>query len=350
MTDREVDMMERYIYEVIRRVSQDQRKGIQMELTELITDMMEEGEIPIEEVLTKLGDPAEFAKQYRDEKNYLISPEYYDNYAWVMKIVLISVLASSVISSIVMVITKETAAYRLFYGVVENIIITGIGAFGLVTLIFAILERQKVKIELKKVKEWSVDSLAADRSYDKKGWTPKQLSPVPHKKALISRGESMAGIVFIVIFAVLLIFVPELFGAYVFDDGKLVKTIPIFNLHRWNMILPVWILGLSINFIDEMVRLVTGCYCKIVMISNIVSGVAAIILSVIILKVLPFFNADFPAEVRKEFGQFFKGGRGIGFHWDGGVSADIVLVIICVITLIEIGTTVYKTMRYGTDM
>lgn len=350
MTDREKDMMERYIYEVIRRVPFEQREGIRMELTELITDMVEESQTPIEEVLTKLGDPAEFAKQYRDDKNYLISPEYYDNYVWVMKIVCICVAASSVISAVVQGIMGERLAYGILFGFVENVIVSGIGAFGLVTLVFAILERQKIKVDIRKAKEWTIENLGAEHVYEKIMWTPKQLSPVPHKKALISRGETAAGIIFLVIFAGLLIFAPQLFGAYVFEKNEFVKSIPIFNLEYWHVILPVWILAIGISFIDEMIKLVTGCYCKIVMISNVITGGLSILLAVILLKVLPLLNTGFVSEAGRQFGMRFSAKGDLMAYWGSGFFTNVLLGLICLIIFLEMGMTIYKTIRYGTDM
>ena len=70
MNDKE--MAKRYIYEVVKRVPQDMREEIEMELQALIEDMCSQEELSVEEALQKLGDPAKFAKRYRDHDNYLI--------------------------------------------------------------------------------------------------------------------------------------------------------------------------------------------------------------------------------------------------------------------------------------
>lgn len=89
MTMEKNDMMERYIYEVIRRVPKKQREEIRLELEELISDMMEQEEAGMEAVLTKLGNPRDFAQKYSGRHNYLIGPEYYGDYCWVMKVFLL---------------------------------------------------------------------------------------------------------------------------------------------------------------------------------------------------------------------------------------------------------------------
>lgn len=96
MTDREKELVNRYVYEVTKRIPKEQRSEIEMELRELIEDMAEGA--PLEEVFAKLGDPAVFARKYREDKNYVISPEYYDNYVWVMKIAVACIWAGLLIA------------------------------------------------------------------------------------------------------------------------------------------------------------------------------------------------------------------------------------------------------------
>ena len=98
MTEQERDLMERYSYQVVRRLPRDQREEIRLELQELIEDMWEQsGEM--KEVLQELGDPAEFAKKYRGEESCLIGPDYYDTYLWFVKVVLLcSLIPVAIIS------------------------------------------------------------------------------------------------------------------------------------------------------------------------------------------------------------------------------------------------------------
>ena len=99
MTDREKELVNRYVYEVTKRIPKEQRNEIEMELRELIEDMAEGA--PLEEVFVKLGDPAVFARKYREDKNYVISPEYFDNYVWVMKIAIACIWAGLLIATAV---------------------------------------------------------------------------------------------------------------------------------------------------------------------------------------------------------------------------------------------------------
>ena len=166
---------------------------------------------------------------------------------------------------------------------------------------------------------------------------------------MIHKGDSLVGIVFIVLFCVLLIFAPHFFSA-VFKNGEVISTVPVFNLEQWHVILPVFILSLAVGLGDEIFRLVAGRYCRPVMVSNIVCGVLQIVLSFVVLKVFPLWNPDFAAELKRQVGEQI--GPSAEFfieRWDGNTASNVLFAFLVVITLVEIGTTVYKTLRYGTD-
>lgn len=360
MLDQEKEMVERYIYEVVRRVPKGQREDIQMELQGLIEDMYESGEGTVEEILEKLGEPGEFAKKYRDENRYVIGPEYYDDYIWVLKIVLLGVVISAIVSSVVGIrITSSQLIDSVIDAMVDgmvNFCISVVGAFGMVTFIFAFLEYQKVKIDIRKELEWSVKDLRP--VFDKAKvdlkketvWSVKDLGPVPDKRAMISRGDSLVGLIFIVILGGLLIFTPHLFGAYVIEGKEIVRTIPIFNMEKWSMILPILLVSIFIGFLDEMVKLVMGCYCKTVMLVNVISGGLQILLLTFALKVLPIWNLNFAKDVAEQFDFNISSKGDIMNYWGTETISNLVLGIICLVTVIEVGVTIYKTIRYSYQM
>ena len=361
MRSNEKEYMDRYIYQVICRLPKAQRGEVRMELEELISDMyIDKGSM--EEVLTELGDPAEFAKQYQNDQKYLIGPEYYETYLWFVKVVLICAAVPILVISLVNAIgempavTSQNAAPVIIRAIVDsltegitNVILSCISAFGAVTLTFAIMERQKVKIDMKKAEKWSVKNLSEEKKTSASRWTPKFLEPVPDKKAIISRGESIAGIVFIVIFSVLLIFAPHFFAAIFTDDGT-VTAVPVFNLDQWEIVLPIFVLSLLIGLADEILRLVVGVYCKLVMISNIVCGAIQIVLSAVVLKILPIWNPNFVFELERALGNQAHSAAKFLTHWNADMVSNGLLAFIVIITLLEIGTTIYKTLRYGASI
>lgn len=155
MTPNEKDYMDRYIYQVIHRLPKAQREEVRMELEELLSDMYADRG-SMEEVLTELGDPAEFAKQYQNEQKYLIGPEYFDTYLWFVKVVLICAAVPILIISLIKCDRRNArnhfAERRLCYyssycGRLDRRnyrrYAVRISAFGAVTLTFAIMEQEK---------------------------------------------------------------------------------------------------------------------------------------------------------------------------------------------------------------
>lgn len=360
MTEKDTELMRRYIYQVIRRLPKDQKDEVALELQELISDMYERLR-SMETVLTELGDPAIFADKYKEEKHYLIGPEYYDTYRWFVKVVLvctlIPVLAVSVIEAIQQGLTGAdsglvgavvSAIAEGLTDAIVNSVISCVSVFGGVTFVFAIMERQKVKLDKKQEKQWLVEDLGDNIAVGGKRWTPKTLSPIPHKKAIISRGDSIAGIVFMVIFCVLLIFAPEFFSMVCKGDEELI-VIHLFNLDAWNQILPFVIISMAAGLAEEILRLVTGVYCRLVMIASIVSGAIQIICCILIFKVFPFWNPDFARQVELHLGEKAEGAIDLLYHVNDVWFGNLILAGIVAIILLEIVSTVYRTLRYGVE-
>ena len=101
-------------------------------------------------------------------------------------------------------ITAQNSASVIIRAIVDglitgitDVILSCVSAFGAVTLtFFAIMERKKVQFELKKAEKWTLDSLSEESKMptSHSRWTPNFLEPVPDKKAIISRGDSIIGL------------------------------------------------------------------------------------------------------------------------------------------------------------
>ncbi len=353
MNDNEKELMERYIYQVVRRVPKGQRDEVSLELQELIGDMAE-GEGSVEAALIKLEDPAEFAKKYMDDSRHLIGPAYYDTYLMVMKIALLcSIIVIFIISLTAGMVDRLLWSGELDFGAfilaiskgfaraIGNAFSAVFGVFGIVTFVFAMLERQKVDLDSMSEKKSSVNDSDDTSAGSKTGWSPKCLTPVPQKNAIIKRGESIGNIVAIIFFAVSIIFAPNYLGIYSIDANG-VQMIPLFNLDKWNTILPFLLVSLFVGLADEILRLVVGRYNLKVMFSKIIAGSIQIVFSVIIFKVLPLWNPNLQDDLRSHFYA-----RQWGNYFDISRASDIILSIFIFFTTIEIITTVYRTLRYG---
>ena len=338
MTEADRELMQRYIYQVTRRLAKDQREETARELEELITDMAEQK--GMEEALKELGDPAAFAQKYREEPGWVIGPEYAEDYRWLLKIVLAAVALSVVVSGVVQGALQRDGA-GILTEAVSSAVTGALSAVGAVTVLFMILERRKIRVDFRK--EFR---MAEGNGAERRKWVPMLLPPVPDSRAEIKRSDEAVNLIFEALLAGLMIFAPWLFGAYAFEDGTFIRTIPIFNLERWNIILPVLLISLAAGFSDDVVRLVCGCYCRTVLIVCLVSGAVQAVFAWILLKGLPFFNPSFVQELRQEFDWQGTKGDLLTLYGTGRLET-IVLLVIWACILIETGVTVYKTVRYA---
>ena len=338
MTEADRELMQRYIYQVTRRLAKDQREETARELEELITDMAEQK--GMEEALKELGDPAVFAQKYREEPGWVIGPEYAEGYRWLLKIVLAAVALSVVVSGVVQGALQRDGA-GILTEAVSSAVTGALSAVGAVTVLFMILERRKIRVDFRK--EFR---MAEENGAERRKWVPMLLPPVPDSKAEIKRSDEAVNLIFEALLAGLMIFAPWLFGAYAFENGTFIRTIPIFNLERWNIILPVLLISLAAGFADDVVRLVCGCYCRTVLIVCLISGAVQAVFAWILLKGLPFFNPSFVQELRQEFDWQGTKGDLLTLYGTGRLET-IVLLVIWACILIETGVTVYKTVRYA---
>lgn len=261
------DLIERYIYAVLKNLPARQRADIEAELKELISDMLEErcadlvpSERDIRVVLTELGTPSELAAKYHsDGEKCLIGPPYYSKYKLVMKIVSISVVFGMSMVSLITTLMGETSSWYMgLFSWLGNTFSSLIWAFAFVTALFAFFQWRNVDFG---------PELGDDLS---------SLPPVPKKDEVISRWECIAGIVISVLFAVVFLFAPQMITAVLGEAGNF-EFIPVFNIQE---IQRIWYLILSfsaLGILKECVKLYEGRYTKLLaavtVATNCVSGV-----------------------------------------------------------------------------
>jgi hypothetical protein len=75
------NLIERYVYDVTRRLPEKEQEDVRKELTANIYDMLpiQAGEEAVKTVLLNLGPTYDLAEQYRQKPNYLISPATYSS-------------------------------------------------------------------------------------------------------------------------------------------------------------------------------------------------------------------------------------------------------------------------------
>ena len=75
------NLIERYVYDVVRRLPEQEQDEVGAELRSNIYDMLPEdaGDADVCAAITELGSPLLLAEQYRQNPRCLISPALYDN-------------------------------------------------------------------------------------------------------------------------------------------------------------------------------------------------------------------------------------------------------------------------------
>lgn len=280
------DLIERYIYAVTKQLPKKQREDVAQELRGLIDDMLNErcGEItPTEKdiriVLTELGTPQELSAQYdEDAKKCLIGHPYYSTYKFVLKIVLFAAAVGITIANLMLQLVEPQEWFSAITGWLEMLYNTLLATFAIVTLLFAFFYRKGVQI-------------TEPFNFDK-------LPPVPKRTKELSKRECIAGMVFIVIFVVVFLAVPQIMGFHIDRNGL---RIPMFNVSALRETWYIIILFAICGMIRESVKLLEGRYNKPVLIVATVTNAISAILSIWWLTGFKLIHPEFLANVATLF-------------------------------------------------
>lgn len=231
-------LIERYVYACIRHLPKNIRDDVSLELTSEIETMIDEHKEnglsdreAIQMTLEALGDPKQLASQYIDKPNYLIGPLYYPTFIMVSKIVLLAVTIGLTVAFFVRTFLQtQPMDYSIIGEYLASIFSGGVQSVAWVIFIFVLLERADDASFKKEIKadDWSVD----------------QLPELPALKKSL-RTEGIVGLVFTLIFFVLLNTRIEWFSAFVISNGTTSASVPMFNLASKND----WLLLFNISLL-----------------------------------------------------------------------------------------------------
>ncbi|HOO44314.1 MAG TPA: hypothetical protein PKU69_04500, partial [Bacillota bacterium] len=241
------NMIERYVYDVTRRLPENQREEVEKELHANINDML--GERPSEEdvknVLTSLGHPRRLANNYREKQRYLISPEWMDDYLMVLKIVLIVLGSIAFVGGLIgnLLNPEETTVIgiiaEVFAKTLSDIFNALLSGFAIVTLIFYLIGRSHEKRE----DEFDVRKLPD---------LPKE------KENEIKVAKSITGLIFETIFGALFIYLLATgkFNAVWFDENlQLTAQYAIFNQGIVDNYIPIFIICFIVTVFADVFKL-----------------------------------------------------------------------------------------------
>jgi len=228
-------------------------------------------------VLTELGPPEELASKYiGDENKALISGINFLYYKQILKIVLPIVVVCVAVGTVISVIVNWDPAANPFaqFGLgVGQVFVGIIGAFvipfAIITIIFAVFERYKVKFD--------------------EGDMISRLPSVPAGSEKIKREDAIASIIFSVAVSVVVLAFPEIIGLWTQDTGWVPVFIPAVLRSLWMFI----ILWAILDIIKESVKLVEGRYTSRLLIVTIVCNVLIMISTAIVFLNVRILNPEF---------------------------------------------------------
>lgn len=171
-------LIENYVYVVTRFLKNKEEIG--KEVTELIYSMLEEkhgymeeySETQVVEVLKELGNPNLLAIRYSNLPKQVVSEKYTTQYYYVLAIVLIFVFVVGITSAVAQTIMNPKGVPLHIIEYFGNVAFSSFTAFGVVTFIFMMLERNNKPVQIGS-KFNPLDLKDIQKSKDSKSYTYK---------------------------------------------------------------------------------------------------------------------------------------------------------------------------------
>lgn len=318
-------MIDRYIYAVTKELPKKLRDEISSELKTLIDDMMDGTDNALSEaeknhkVLGELGDPKELANRYRGRERYLIGPNYFDNYLFIMKIVALSIFIGISVASGLGVVFSIASMAEVMGDYISTLFSAILQGAAWVTGIFALLEYNEISVET---------------GMEQEIWEPSQLPALPNKKALIPRGDSVFAIMIATMTLTLFSFLPEIIGIYYKAGGEL-NFIPLFNIEGLSSFKIIIFIVFTTNILIELIKIIKGRWTmKIAIITTVLNVISAVL----------FINAIYNMNIwNSEIVQKLEQYTTISFER----MILLTTVVIIIITIGESVSALYKGIKYG---
>ncbi len=246
-----MELINRYVYQVGRRLPDRTRADVEQELRSLLLDALEErtgrtADFSEEEqiaVLTEFGSPEQMADKYRPQARYIIGPKLYDLYRLVVTVIGGAGLLVAVVSTAVTAVGPDApSALSLLlqaWTTFINVLLSGIGS---ATLIFAILERVIPDEEFK---------LDAEEK-----WNPRDL-PAIEPRDEIKRASLIAEIVVLALLMTALVAFGQRIGG-VYYDGTWHTTPSFLSAAFFSLYLPLFVVRWGLTILLNVVLLRQG--------------------------------------------------------------------------------------------
>jgi hypothetical protein len=164
------ELLERYLFAVKKELNDKRREDIVAEIESYIYDLLEErysgmaevDEQELEVILKEMGAHRKVAAQYSPHR-YLIGPRLFPLYKIVLRIMLLVVLGALTLSMVISNIVEFSGnVWKLLLEYLGTLWSGGLSVVGVITLIFAIIERTtegKNIEEIEELQELHIDDL-----------------------------------------------------------------------------------------------------------------------------------------------------------------------------------------------
>jgi len=205
-----MNLIERYVQEVARRLPSKQRVDVARELRSSLEDSLENrAGAPLEQVeeeqavelLLEFGPPQRVAASYRTGPKYLIGPALYPSFIKTMKICL-AVIGGLILLSTLLDMVGSSGPFRelgvTLLHATSSLQSAFISLLGIVVLIFAIIER-----------------VASPEQQAEEEWDPRDLPPIIEDRDHVDLTGEIIGMVLATVGLLLINFMPDWLQAQV---------------------------------------------------------------------------------------------------------------------------------------
>ena len=319
------NMIDRYVYDVVRRLPERERGDVERELRANIQDMLAENpqEAEIVHVLESLGEPRKLADQYRANPRYLISPAMFEQYIAAIKVVLpVVAVAMGLLGLFFDLAEAESISIaHAIASALGNGLSAAMSALFFTTLGFALADYSQFKSPSEK-------------------WSTKDLPDLPSKTAVrIPRGETVTGMVFTVIIIALTLAAlknPLLIGWY--EKSK--AAVPLFTQDALSRYVPWFVLVSILSLAVSCVKLILGRWTYPLAALNTVYSLASAAVFMLFLTGADTFNPAIALRIQARFSvlpdQLARYGQ---------LNITIVCVLIALLTAVDVGMGWYKALK-----
>lgn len=322
--------IERYIYNVTRKLPVEIQEDVEKELTSNIYDMLSENptEDEIDKVLHEIGSPRRIANNYKEDKHYVISPLYYDDYIKILKLVLIIVGVVSMFFGGIDAMIKANEATIMgtivvvLVGMITNLVSALIGAFFWVTVVFWLIDYHQGKVE-------------------PSDWHLKDLPDLPTPKSTkISISLSITGLVWhsiaSVVFIVILLKYIDVIGWYEHN----ILIVRMFSKQLTDKFVVFFVLSAVITFIVQLVKIYYQEWRLNLAIAYTTSSLFSVILMLLFINNTQLITYSFYAklaEVMEVSVSYLQNGYKNIVIWISG--------IVILLTVVDLISTWLKTLK-----